>query len=101
VNILTINLAFSTFVFWVAAKLYVLPKLHDCEPRTILLPILLLHSLRHLGLMFLAPGALYAGIPTQFTYPAAFGDLHCLSGHGCYSSGRYTGAERETFSVAF
>jgi hypothetical protein len=75
VNILTINLAFSTFVFWVAAKLYVLPKLHDCEPRTILLPILLLHSLRHLGLMFLAPGAIYAGMPTQFTYPAAFGDL--------------------------
>jgi len=75
VNILTINLAFSTFVFWVAARLYVLPKLQDCEPRTILLPILLLHSLRHLGLMFLAPGAIYAGMPTQFTYPAAFGDL--------------------------
>ena len=74
-NILTINLAFSTFVFWVAARLYVLPKLQDCEPRTILLPILLLHSLRHLGLMFLAPGAIYAGMPTQFTYPAAFGDL--------------------------
>ena len=74
-NILTINLAFSTLVFWVAAKLYVLPKLHDYEPRTILLPILLLHSLRHLGLMFLAPGATYPGIPPQFTYPAAFGDL--------------------------
>jgi len=25
--------------------------------------------------MFLAPGAVYAGIPPQFTYPAAFGDL--------------------------
>jgi hypothetical protein len=75
VNILTINLAFSTFVFWVAARLYVLPKLHDYEPRTILLPILLLHSLRHLGLMFLAPGATYPGIPPQFTHPAAFGDL--------------------------
>jgi hypothetical protein len=54
-NILTLNLAFSTLVFWVAAKLYVLPRLSDCEPRTILLPVLLLHSLRHLGLMFLAP----------------------------------------------
>ena len=74
-NILTINLVLSTFVFWVAAKLYVLPKLDDCEPRTILLPILLLHSLRHLGLMFLAPGAVYPNIPTQFTYPAAFGDM--------------------------
>jgi len=25
--------------------------------------------------MFLAPGATYAGIPAQFAYPAAFGDL--------------------------
>jgi hypothetical protein len=75
VNILTVNLLFSTFLFWVAARLYVLPRLADCEPRTVLLPILLLHSTRHLGLMFLAPGAVYAGIPEQFTYPAAFGDL--------------------------
>ena len=74
-NILTINLLFSTLIFWVAARLYVLPKLHEWEPRTVLLPILLLHSTRHLGLMFLAPGAIYAGIPWQFVYPAAFGDL--------------------------
>ena len=75
VNILAINLAFSTLVFWVAARLYLLPHLDRCEPRTILLPILLLHSLRHLGLMFLSPGAVYPGIPTAFTTPAALGDL--------------------------
>src|SRR5262249_58971922 len=40
-----------------------------------LLPILLLHSMRHLGLMFLAPGAVYPGIPEVFTQPAAFGDM--------------------------
>ena len=74
-NILTINLALSTFVFWVAAKLYVLPKVQDYEARTILLPILLLHSLRHLGLMFLASGATFPGIPPRFTHPAAYGDL--------------------------
>ena len=74
-NILTINLVFSTFVFWVAAKLYILPKLQNYEARTLLLPILLLHSLRHLGLMFLTSGATYPGIPPQFTYPAAYGDL--------------------------
>jgi hypothetical protein len=74
-NILTVNLLMSTLVFWIAAKLYVLPRLHECEPRTVLLPILLLHSTRHLGLMFLAPGAVYAGVPAQFAYPAAFGDL--------------------------
>jgi hypothetical protein len=74
-NILTINLLFSTLVFWVAARLYLLPTLHEWEPRKVLLPILLLHTFRHLGLMFLAPGGVYAGIPPQFTYPAAFGDL--------------------------
>jgi len=75
VNILTVNLLFSTLVFWIAARIYVLPRLDELKPRTILLPILLLHSFRHLGLMFLASGATYPGIPTQFAYPAAFGDL--------------------------
>jgi hypothetical protein len=75
VNILTVNLLFSTLVFWIAARIYLLPRLHELKPKTVLLPILLLHSFRHLGLMFLAPGATYAGIPPQFAYPAAFGDL--------------------------
>ena len=74
-NILTVNLLFSALVFWIAARLYLLPRLHELKAKTVLLPILLLHSLRHLGLMFLAPGATYAGIPPQFAYPAAFGDL--------------------------
>lgn len=75
VNILTVNLIFSTLVFWTAARIYVLPRLHEMKPRSVLLPILLLHSFRHLGLMFLAPGATYAGIPPEFAYPAALGDL--------------------------
>ena len=74
-NILAVNLVFSTFVFWVAARLYVFPKLAHLKPQTLLLPILLLHAFRHLGLMFLTPGATYAGIPAQFAHPAAFGDL--------------------------
>jgi hypothetical protein len=72
VNILTVNLLFSTFVFWVAARIYLLPKLPELRPQAVILPILLLHSFRHLGLMFLAPGATYVGIPPQFAYPAAF-----------------------------
>ena len=74
-NILTVNLLFSTLVFWVAARVYVLPKLPELRPQTVLLPILLLHSTRHLGLMFLVPGATYAGMPPEFAYPAAYGDL--------------------------
>src|SRR4029453_13727152 len=74
-KILTINLLSSTLVFCIAARLYLLPRLDTLAPRTVLLPILLLHSLRHLGLMFLCPGATYAGIPMEFAYPAALGDL--------------------------
>jgi hypothetical protein len=74
-NILTVNLLLSTLVFGMAAKLYLLPNLPTLRPQTVLLPILLLHAFRHLGLMFLAPGATYPGLPPQFAYPAAIGDL--------------------------
>ena len=74
-NILTVNLLFSTVVFALAAKIYLLPRLPELAPEAVMIPILLLHALRHLGLMFLAPGAVYPGIPPQFAYPAAFGDL--------------------------
>ena len=74
-NILTINLAFSTFVFWVAARIYLWPKLPELSARTVLVPILLLHAFRHLGLMFLSPGATYPGMPSEFANPAAYGDL--------------------------
>jgi hypothetical protein len=74
-NLLTVNLVLSTIIFWIAAKLYLLPKLDRLEASTIVLPILLLHSMRHLGLMFLAPGGHYPGIPSQCAYPAAVGDL--------------------------
>jgi hypothetical protein len=74
-NILTVNLLLSTLVFAIAAWLYLRPWLPVLAPKAIVLPILLLHALRHLGLMFLAPGAVFPGIPPQFAWPAAFGDL--------------------------
>ena len=72
---LTVNLLFGTVVFAAAAKIYVLPKLSVWRPETVLVPILLLHSQRHLGLMFLAGGAVYPGMPAQFAWPAAIGDF--------------------------
>jgi hypothetical protein len=75
VVILSANLALSTFIFWIAAKVYILPNVHKWRPKDILLPILLLHSLRHLGLLFLASGVVYAGMPVVFARPAAVGDF--------------------------
>ena len=74
-RILTINLIGTSVVFFVAARIYLVPKLPELNPRRVLLPILLLHSLRHLGLMFLTAGATYSGMPHAFSYPAAIGDL--------------------------
>ena len=74
-NILTVNLLLSTLVFGIASRLFLVPRLQELTPKTVLLPILVLHAFRHLGLMFLAPGAIYQGMPPEFAYPAAFGDL--------------------------
>ena len=74
-RILTLNLIGTTVVFYVAAKIYLLPRLDRLSPRSVLIPILLLHSLRQLGLMFLTRGATYPRLPWQFAYPAALGDF--------------------------
>src|SRR6267378_7932260 len=74
-RVLTLNLVANTAIFYVAARLYLLPQLPRLRPQQVLLPILLLHSTRHLGMMFLTRGATYPGLPPEFAYPAGFGDL--------------------------
>jgi len=74
-RILTLNLIASTLVFYVAARIYLIPRLGRLPSRAVLVPILLLHALRHLGLMFLTPGATCPGLPPQFAWPAALGDF--------------------------
>jgi hypothetical protein len=74
-RVLTLNLVANTAIFYLVARLYLLPQLPRFRSRQILLPILLLHSTRHLGMMFLTRGATFPGLPAQFAYPAAFGDL--------------------------
>jgi len=74
-RILPLNLIANTLIFFVATRLYLLPLVSRVRPQQILVPILLLHSTRHLGMMFLTRGATYPGLPPEFAYPAAFGDL--------------------------
>ncbi|TAF99300.1 MAG: hypothetical protein EAZ43_16060 [Betaproteobacteria bacterium] len=74
-RILLINVVFSLFVFMSAARIYVLPRVNASSLQWIAPPILLLHAMRHLGLLFLAPGVTLPGLPPQFAYPAALGDL--------------------------
>jgi hypothetical protein len=74
-RVLVLNLIANTAIFYFAARLYLLPLVSRLRAQQILVPILLLHSTRHLGMMFLTRGAIYPGLPLEFAYPAGFGDL--------------------------
>jgi hypothetical protein len=74
-RVIVLNLVANTAIFYVAARLYLLPLISRVRPQQILVPILLLNSTRHLGIMFLTRGATFPGLPSKFAYPAAFGDL--------------------------
>lgn len=74
-NTLLINIFFSLLVFYAAYRWLLWPKLPQLKPSTVLIPILLLHSLRHLGLMFLTTGVTSTAMPQQFAIPAAVGDF--------------------------
>jgi hypothetical protein len=74
-RVIVLNLFANTAIFYIAARLYLLPLVSRLHPQQILVPILLLHSTRHLGMMFLTRGATFPGLPPEFAYPAAFGDL--------------------------
>lgn len=74
-RVIVLNLLANTAIFYVAARLYLLPLVPRVALKYILVPILLFHSMRHLGMMFLTRGATYPGLPPEFAYKAAFGDL--------------------------
>jgi hypothetical protein len=74
-RILVLNLFASLVIFFIAARIYVLPRINETSLDWIAPPILLLNAGRHLGLLFIAPGVTLAGLPAGFAYPAAFGDF--------------------------
>jgi hypothetical protein len=82
-RILPLNLIANTAIFYLVARLYLLPRLPHFRAQQILIPILLLHSTRHLGMMFLTRGTTYPGLPSQFAYAAAFGDLLTAHTRSC------------------
>ncbi|MBO9999102.1 MAG: hypothetical protein J7641_08870 [Cyanobacteria bacterium SID2] len=70
-----INLLLSTLAFVLIAQWYILPAIDRVKWEDALQPFLLLHSFRHVGLMFLASGAVKFELDSAFARPAALGDL--------------------------
>ncbi len=70
-----VNLVLSLLAFSLIARWYLVPRLCEVSIVEALKPLLLLHSFRHIGLIFLASGAVQSPLPPAFAQPAAFGDL--------------------------
>jgi hypothetical protein len=64
------------FVAWgLVARRHIWPALRDRPRMDALRSILLLHSFRFIGLVFLIPGVVSPDLPTAFARPAAYGNL--------------------------
>ncbi len=74
-QIVVVNLTLSLVAFILIAKWYVVPWTKRVPLEVALQPLLLLHSFRHLGLMFLVTGVVSSELTGSFAAPAAFGDL--------------------------
>jgi hypothetical protein len=74
-NTLLINIFCSLLVFNAAYRWLLKPIMPQLRPSSILIPVLLLHSLRHIGLMFVTTGVTSSAMPPQFAIPSAAGDF--------------------------
>ena len=72
---LPIHIVLNVAVFYMAYHWMMKPALTRVKPIYVLTPILLLHAMRHLGVMFVSPGVASPDIPWQFAWPAAAGDF--------------------------
>jgi hypothetical protein len=75
VQIFSLQFVLSVTVYAVIAAWYVVPRLNRLAVHDALIPLLLLHAFRHMGLVFLLPGFVGATLPAEFAVPTAYGDL--------------------------
>ena len=74
-QIFGLQVALSLLTFGLAARWYVAPALARRPLVDALTPLLLFHSLRTIGLVFLVPGVVGGVLPASFAAPGAYGDL--------------------------
>jgi hypothetical protein len=70
-----LSVLMSFVAFGLVAKLYIWPRLRLLERGEALIPLLVPHAFRFVGLSFLVPGVVSPSLPSAFAAPAAYGDL--------------------------
>ncbi len=74
-QIFGLQVLLSFLVYGLVARWYVTPRLAPLPLHAALQPLLVLHALRHLGMVFLVPTVVGPALPAAFAVPAAYGDL--------------------------
>lgn len=74
-QIFGLQVVLSFVVYGLIARWYVAPALAALPLESALQPLLVLHALRHMGLVFLVPTVAGGSVPASFAVPAAYGDL--------------------------
>jgi hypothetical protein len=74
-QIFQVEIAGSLLLFTLIAVWYVAPRLAPLPLRDALIPLLLLHLTRPLGLTMLVPAVVDPSLPREFAVPAAYGDI--------------------------
>lgn len=73
--ILPISITFALVAWSLVMYWYIHPLLKQYPLARALEPLLLIHSFRYIGLMFLVPGVTAEVLDPRFAVPAAYGDL--------------------------
>ena len=73
--ILPLSIVMGLTTYGLIAKWYVMPVLLALPRATALVPLLLFHCFRFIGLAFLIPGVTSQPLDPRFANPAAYGDL--------------------------
>ena len=74
-QIFGVQFLLSLIVYGLLAKWYVAPALARLPLHDALIPLLVPHAFRHLGLVFLVPAVVAPTLPRAFALPTAYGDL--------------------------
>jgi hypothetical protein len=70
-----LSVLMSFVAFGLVTKLYIWPRLRILERDDALLPLVVPHTFRFIGLSFLVPGVVSPSLPSAIAVPAAYGDL--------------------------
>jgi hypothetical protein len=65
----------SFVAFGLVTQLYIWPRLRILQRKDALIPLVVPHTFRFIGLSFLVPGVVSPSLPSALAAPAAYGDL--------------------------